>query len=48
MNDQILTQAEINMYVERAHQMRAEATRAFFRAIADGIRSLFAGSAKHA
>ncbi|RED12813.1 RSP_7527 family protein [Pontivivens insulae] len=34
--------------IERAHMLRAEATRDFFRAMRDGVRNLFAGSARHA
>lgn len=48
MNDQYLTPAEVNAYIERAHQMRAEAMRDAFRALGEWVRGLFAGVGRHA
>lgn len=48
MTERDLTIAEINAYVERAHQMRAEASRDMAVAFANWVRSLFAGVARTA
>ena len=48
MNHEYLTAAELNAYVERAHQLRAEATRDGLRAAAAWLRGLFAGAVRTA